>query len=116
MPARRASLKSKVQSPKLASAWVARWDAGSETGGPRKVAPGFHAQVVDFPHIQVRNSECGVRNVTQSLGRLGPLRAAWPNAEFGPSGRAPMRSAELPKGRSMGIDEAMPFILRKVER
>jgi hypothetical protein len=29
---------------------------------PREVIARFRAQVVDFPHPQVRNSECGVRN------------------------------------------------------
>jgi hypothetical protein len=38
-----------------------------------RMGPGFHAQAVDFPHLRVRNSECGARNVTQSLGRFGPL-------------------------------------------
>jgi hypothetical protein len=40
-------------------------DAGAtprNCGLSHRLGPGFHAQVVDFPHIQVRNSKCGVRN------------------------------------------------------
>ena len=40
-------------------------------------------QVVDFPHLQVRKSECGVRNVTRSLCRFVPLKAVYSIAEFG---------------------------------
>ena len=46
---------------------------GNGTGQGGKLArmgPGFHAQVVDFPHPQVRISECGVRRF-----RKGDLRA-----------------------------------------